>query len=215
MNEREELQGKRFGKWFVVAWNKEKHKWLCKCDCGTEKFIETYTLKSGKSTRCHKCRNLYVGLQNSTHHKTHTRIYRIYRTMLARCYLKSNSKYRDYGERGISVCEEWKKSFVVFHDWAMLNGYADNLQIDRKNNNGNYEPSNCRWVTCKENANNTRKNHKITFKGITKNLCEWAVILNIKSATIRYRLKRGWTIDRALTEKPFVGKNQTYLEVGL
>ena len=94
----------------------------------------------------------------------------------------------------------------------MKNGYQKGLQIDRINNDGNYEPSNCHWVTRKVNANNTSKNRLIIFNGITKNITQWAEYTGIKRETINRRLKRGWTVERALTEKAFIGKNQTYLK---
>ena len=103
--------------------------------------------------------------------------------------------YIYYGAKGISVCEEWMQSFINFYEWAMLNGYNDNLTLDRIDPNGNYEPNNCRWVTMKQQDNNRTDNIKIEFMGEVKTIPEWAELLNLKQYVIRNRLKRGWSVD--------------------
>jgi hypothetical protein len=118
--------------------------------------------------------------------------------MIDRCYNENNNHYRNYGGRGIKVCDEWK-IVSVFREWAELNGYADFLTIDRIDNNGNYCPENCRWVSRKEQNNNTRRNRLITFNGETKNLVEWSEITGIHNNTLKDRLNTGWTIEEALT----------------
>lgn len=141
-----------------------------------------------------------AGRGNLRHGLRHTRLYGIYQHMKQRCYNPNNKDYHCYGERGIIVCDEWLNDFQAFYDWAMSNGYQENLTLDRMNVNGNYEPTNCRWATSKEQANNTRANHYITFEGKTHTMSEWAKIMRISYSTLRYRLNvLHWTIERALT----------------
>lgn len=115
-----------------------------------------------------------------------------------RCYNKNSKRYKDYGGRGVAVCSEWKNDFQAFYNWSMNNGYKKGLQIDRIDNNGNYEPDNCRFATAKENANNRRSNRYITVNNITHTLSEWCNILNLKYKKVTTRLYRGWSIERAL-----------------
>lgn len=124
-----------------------------------------------------------------------------------RCFNENHQSYPHYGGRGITVCEEWRDNFQAFYDWAMANGYSDNLTIDRKDNDGNYEPSNCRWATNKEQANNKRNNRIITFEGETHDVTKWSEIKGIPRATIYTRLCRGWDIEKVLTT-PGVGKEE-------
>ena len=133
------------------------------------------------------------------HKMSNTRIHRIWRMMKHRCNCTTYDSYKHYGGRGIKVCEEWQSSFQNFYEWAVANGYSDNLTIDRKDANGNYEPSNCRWVSMTDQANNRRNNHLVTLNGCTKTLAEWAEAYGIKRDTISHRLIRGWSIERAIT----------------
>ena len=125
----------------------------------------------------------------------------IWVSMLRRCNNSYNKHYKDYGGRGIKICDEWLNSFESFETWAQQNGYNDNLTIDRINNNGNYEPNNCRWITQKEQNNNRRNNHYIEYKGKTYTLTQLARKFNIKVSTLRYRLFLApivWDIESAL-----------------
>ena len=138
-----------------------------------------------------------------------SRLVTIHNGMKYRC---SNPKYRgykNYGGRGIVVCEEWSnsertnighhnnptKGFLAFKEWALKNGYADNLTLDRIDFNGNYEPSNCRWVTMQEQRNNTRKNHFITYKGETRTLAQWARIYGVSYEYLRGKVRKWEKID--------------------
>lgn len=121
--------------------------------------------------------------------------------MIWRCYRKEHNSYKYYGARGISVCDEWQ-TFEPFYQWALSNGYKENLTLDRINNDGNYEPSNCRWITIKEQANNRRTNRLIIYNGETKTISEWAELLGITHQALEYRLNSpSWTIEEALTIK--------------
>ena len=136
------------------------------------------------------------------HGDSRTRLYKIWKSMRGRCYLKSNTSYDRYGARGIKVCPEWQ-DYQTFKDWAVNNGYDDSLTIDRINCNGDYTPSNCRWVTYKEQANNTRRNRILTAFGETMTMTQWAEKTGIKVATIWARLNKGWDVEKALSLKPF------------
>ena len=143
--------------------------------------------------------------ENNGHYKhggKGTKLYEVWCSMKRRCELPSLASYKYYGGRGISVSAEWKESFIAFRNWAYENGYKEGLSLDRIDNNGNYEPSNCRWVTMKEQANNQNHTLKIEYKGEVKTLTEWAELLGIKRHTLYHRIyKNGWDIDRAFTEK--------------
>jgi hypothetical protein len=119
--------------------------------------------------------------------------------MKNRCNNPNVEHYETYGGRGISVCKDWENSFLNFYIWSMNNGYNKNLTIDRIDVNGNYEPNNCRWVTNKEQARNTRRNRVLTYNNETHCISEWAEIKNIKPSTLLRRLDLGWSIEKALT----------------
>lgn len=163
-----DLTGQRFGMLTVTGRcgldvSRKNAMWFCLCDCGDGTITSTSHLKSGhtKSCGCQKGateNNIATRLQ-PTHGMSRTRLYKTWLGMRARCNNPNNPKYDLYGGRGIMVCEEWLHDFVPFHDWAMANGYRDDLTIDRIDCDGNYEPSNCRWATITE-QNRNRRNAK-------------------------------------------------------
>ena len=138
---------------------------------------------------------------NYKHGMYKTRLYKAWDSMKARCYRKSVGPYPKYGGRGITVCDEWKNSFVAFRDWALANGYVEGLSLDRIDPSGNYEPSNCRWVTMKEQENNKRSNRRIEHNGETHTLSEWCDITGIPFHVLHHRFQRGWPTEKALTTK--------------
>lgn len=137
---------------------------------------------------------------NYKHGLRHTRLFSILNNILTRCYNRNFKSFPRYGGRGITVCKEWRINFKSFYDWAMANGYRDDLTIDRIDNNGNYEPSNCRWVDMKRQARNTKRNVNVTINKETKTLIEWCEIYQINYRTVRDRLHRGWSMLDALTK---------------
>jgi hypothetical protein len=198
-----DITGQRFGKLTVLAFDKQdkfrQYMWFCKCDCGNIVSVRGYSLRSGNTQSC-GCVQKEVNIKlRQTHGMADTRIYNIWQGMKQRCSLPSLSCYKYYGGRGITFCDEWQK-FEPFYEWAMANGYADNLTLDRIDVNGNYEPQNCRWITLKEQQRNRRTTHFITFNGETKTLKEWAEQLGINHTTLLERLNYpNWSVEEALT----------------
>ena len=170
----EDLVGRKFNRLTVKSFMRtDKHYntyWLCKCDCGKEVVVTAGSLRSGHSKSCgcymrERSKEL-VTLRNITHGKSYTRLYNIWSNMKARCCNPNNPDFkRWYGVRGITICDEWKNDFQAFYDWSMSHGYDDSLSIDRIDNDGNYEPDNCRWTTSKEQAHNCRPRRRTKNEG--------------------------------------------------
>lgn len=151
-----------------------------------------------------------------THCLSHTRPYRIWCHIKDRCTNPKMQNYRHYGGKGVKMCCEWDEDFMAFHRWAMANGYREDLTIERIDGNGDYEPSNCRWATWKEQANNTTRNHLVTINGATKTIAGWADSSGIRYQIIRDRLYGGMTGERLLNpekrrgHKWYTIKNETH-----
>lgn len=135
------------------------------------------------------------------HGKRNTRLFRIWSNMKSRCYNSNFPDYKNYGMRGISICDEWINDFMSFHTWAIDNGYKENLTIDRIDVNGDYCPKNCRWVTLYQQSINKRTNHFVVLNGVRKTLQEWCDEFGINRKTVCDRLRRGWDIQTALTKE--------------
>lgn len=152
------------------------------------------------------------------HGKSKEKIYSVWHGMIARCEKEYCKEYKNYGARGISVCDEWHDS-KKFIDWSLNNGYEVGLSIDRIDTNGNYEPNNCRWVDMVTQQNNTRRNRKVTIGNETHNVSEWARIKGIPYHYIYRRYEEGWSIEKAITEPikqemeaTYNGETKTFLE---
>lgn len=198
------MKGKYFNYWKVIERaGKTKYgeiTWLCECVCGKRKVVNGATLRNGTSKSCGCMRTELLIERVRTHGKRKTRLYRIWARMIQRTTNKNQKDYDYYGERGIAVCKEWRESFDAFEKWAKENGYAENLTIDRKDNDKGYEPCNCHWVTMKEQNRNTRRTHYLTYNGQTKPLTDWADERQIPRATLDARInKLGWSAEKALT----------------
>lgn len=215
-----DLTGKKFNRLTVISRaENSKHgkvRWKCKCECGNEVIVDASSLRKNSVHSCGCYRTERLNEYSYTHGKSKTRLNNTWRCMKQRCLNPNNSAYKNYGGRGITVCNEWQE-FQPFYDWAIANGYKDDLTIDRIDVNGNYEPSNCRWVDTKTQSNNTRRSHYITYKGETMTLTQWANKLNMNKGTLTKRLNSGWSIEEAFTKQlkgtyTFNGKTQSLEE---
>jgi hypothetical protein len=200
-----DLTGQKFNRLTVIKRVENSKKgdvrWLCQCECGNSKIIAGDSLKAGMTKSC-GCYNKEIASKRlKTHGLTKTRLYRIWSHIKERCYNPNHDAYKNYGGRGIKMCSEWLSDFVNFYNWAIINGYADNLTIDRINNNSDYNPKNCHWVNRTYQNRNRRNTIKFTYENESKTLQEWAEIKNIKYHTLYQRVyKLNWTIEKAITE---------------
>lgn len=200
-----DISNMRFGRLVAIKpVGKDKYHqtlWLCKCDCGKECTTNTNRLCQGKTKSCGCLKNEGNNLK---HGMCYTRLNGIYRKMKQRCYWKNAPCYKNYGGRGITVCDEWlgKDGFKNFMEWSLNNGYADDLTIDRANNDKGYSPQNCRWVDRKTQGRNTRRNHLLSINGETKTMAEWSEKVGIPYSVIIQRInKLGWCAEDAVTKE--------------
>ena len=199
----EDIIGKKFGKLTVIRFiekktlnNRPRYFYECKCECGNIVIREKSNLREGKMSSC----GCYpAGKMNAKHGlwSYDNKLYGVWQTMKARCFRQNCHKYKDYGARNVTVCDEWKNDFKAFNDWAFANGYKEGLSIERIDNDGNYEPSNCKWITKEAQAKNKRSNVFIEFNNERHCLAEWARLLNINYKLLHQRLKNGWSIEKA------------------
>lgn len=200
-----DLTGQRFGRLVVLGKNgkqKDKTYWDCICDCGKITKVETSKLKSGHTKSCGCYMRERAKEANIKHGMFGTKLYNTYCRMKQRCYDKNYPKYKNYGFRGIGICEQWlgKDGFINFYNWAMDNGFNENLSIERIDVNGNYEPDNCKWITMAEQAKNKTTTIKVKYKNNFLTLIELCEKLNLNYKTIWSRIHNGWDIDKAITQ---------------
>ena len=201
----ENLVGRKFGRLEVKEYS-HKNKWVasywkCLCDCGNTKVVRGSSLTSGATRSC-GCLLKEVAIARSTIHGQHKSItYKARRGMLDRCYNPNSKSYKHYGGRGITVCDRWlgKDGFINFLD--DMGDCPKGMAIERIDNNKGYCPENCKWATSKEQNNNKRNNHIITFQSKTQTLAQWAEEIGVTYRTLVNRIDtHGWSEERALTE---------------
>lgn len=204
MSEIIDLTGHQFGKLTVIekAENlRNRSAWKCRCECGNEKIVVTSDLKSGNTKSCGCIQKEFAKNLKYEHGLHDTRLNRIWKAMRQRCSNPRSSAFHIYGAEGKTVCDEWQ-TFKPFYDWAMSHGYKDGLTIERIDSTKGYSPDNCKWATYKEQCNNTRRNHFITYNGKKQTVAQWADEYVIKYKKLYDRLfKLKWDIGKALTIK--------------
>lgn len=199
-----DMTGERFGRLTVTTYAGKAPNghtlWECKCSCGAFVTVSRSNLISGRQVSCGCKRREQAGMINQTHGGRNSRLYSIWCNMITRTTNPKGTAYHRYGGRGVKMCEEWRNNFEAFRDWALANGYTEELTIDRIDNDGGYEPDNCRWVPWSEQFNHRSNTKLITYHGETLSISQWAEKLNISKTMLYQRIKAGWPVERALTE---------------
>lgn len=197
MAKKADIKRMRFGK--LVALEEDGRigtnvAWICKCDCGNTRRIKANSLLSGNSRSCGCGRIEAI----TKHNGTNTKLFNVWRNIKERCTNENYKTYNNYGGRGIKVCDEWLLSYEAFKEWAISSGYREGLTIDRIDVNGNYEPSNCRWATQRQQARNKRNNVFLEFDGKRQCLMDWSAELGVKYNTLSWRRSQGWSTEEIL-----------------
>ena len=206
--------GTQFGKLTIVKElprhtfpsGRSRRRMECSCACGQITSALLNNLTSGHVTSC-GCIGRASGRRNKTHGQSRTLLYGVWCTMRNRCSDPTNISYPNYGGRGITVCKDWQVSFSAFFDWAMASGYRKGLTIERNQNSGDYCPSNCSWVSNRQQQRNTRRNHLVTYQGITKPLVVWCEELGIPYSRTKARIYAGWSASYAFTVPRLTGRS--------
>lgn len=199
-----DITGARFGMLVAirsVVHNNRERAWICVCDCGNEHTASSHNLRSGSVTSCGCDTRRRMAESRTTHGMTGTKEYHAWVDMRRRCNNPNHPAYPNYGERGIRVCTRWEQSFEAFY--SDMGPARKGESLDRLDNNDSYHPSNCRWASTTEQLNNQRRNVRITVNGETHTVAEWSRITGIGAATIRHRLKVGWSPDDSVAEPLF------------
>lgn len=211
-----DISGMRFGHLTVIREVGREHKeivWECKCDCGNIVHRKSYEIRH-KLTNCGCMTKDILREKNSRHGLYGTRIHRTYTNMKTRCYNPHYYLFKNYGGKGITICDEWlgENGLKNFADWSMKNGYSDKLSIDRIDNSKGYSPENCRWVDMRTQQNNRTNNRILSCGGESHTMAEWSKISGIPYFAIQGRLSRGWSEQDAVSrplqrQKNREGKN--------
>ena len=201
ITESKDLLGKQIGRWKILEYcgqvfgisgraRCKRSMWLCKCSCGNQRKLRKTALFRQKNCGCENKRN-------TKHGGSRTITYNTWSSMIARCYSPKNISFGNYGRKGVTVCERWRNSFPDF--LADMGPRPKGMTIDRfPNKDGNYEPSNCRWVTNKEQGRNRSTNRILEFRGESLCCVEWAERFGLTPTIINQRLKRGWSVEKTL-----------------
>lgn len=209
-----DITGQKFGRLTVLKRmdridSQGRRLYECLCECGKVTYVNSHDLKNGSTKSC-GCLGAELFLSRITKHGAYkTRLYKVWGDMKNRCTNKNNDHYKDYGGRGITVCDDWMR-FESFRDWAFSHGYDEYAKfgvctLDRIDVNGNYCPENCRWVDAKTQSNNKRTNVYLEFDGQRHTISEWSEITGIGKTVIRQRILSGWDVEKALTTIPKPG----------
>lgn len=211
----QDLTGQRFGRLVVLERTEDyvspqgRHvvRWKCKCDCGNVKVVSAVHLVQGdvKSCGCYHMERIKDAgrVNNISHGMSKTRIYHLFQNMKWRVMNPDAPNFKNYGGRGIDICDEWKAKdgFENFLKWSMENGYSDEKTLDRIDVNGSYEPSNCRWTNWETQYNNTTKSVKLTYNGKTQTAAQWARELGLDRHTIYERIKKNLPIEEIIAPR--------------
>lgn len=201
-----DLVGRAYGRLKVVSFAgsvNQRSTWLCECTCGASIVASGNCLQTGRTKSCGCLKRSLDGTNTLTHGASKTREYRIWQAMKNRCYNPRVTSYPNYGGRGVRVCARWLNDFEAFY--ADMGPCPQGFSIDRINNDGDYEPGNCRWASRREQARNQRRNRVIEFQGKSQCLSAWANELGMDQSSLRERLER-WPLDRALTYPKLGGR---------
>lgn len=198
-----DISNQRFGRWMAIKPSNETgtdrgKKWLCLCDCGTEKYVRGTDLRFGYTKSCGCLKNENIGNRRRTHGMSNTLLYEIWKSMKARCYRKTSKDYPNYGGAGIRVCDEWKEDFIAFHTWAVQNGYKDHLTIERIDPYRNYEPSNCTWIPNDQQALNRRNSRRFEYERKNYSMRELSEKFNINYNTFRAYIGDGKSVEQII-----------------
>lgn len=171
---------------------------LCKCSCGNTKVVKGNSLRTGNTKSCGCLQKETFSATITKHSKRYSPEYNIYYNMVARCYNRDNSHYKNYGGRGITMCDTWRDSFEAFY--KDMGERPKGMTIDRIDNDKGYSPDNCRWASTIEQGRNKSTNFNITYKGVTRCMAEWSQHLGINHGTLRNRiLRNNWSVEKAFT----------------
>lgn len=206
-----DLTGQKFGRLTVIeragSNSNGRALWRCHCECGNEIIRTGNTLLQGNTKSC-GClvadASSENGKKRATHGLSNSRLFHVWMDMRVRCRDKNEKSYKNYGGRGIKVCEEWNNDFLSFYEWSISSGYDESAPrgsytLERINTNGDYSPENCKWVTMQEQQNNKRCNRFITYNGKTQTMAQWARELNINYTLLKSRFRSGWSVEKAFT----------------
>ena len=214
-----DLSGQKFGKLTAIRYipikdrENKRRNWLCLCECGNYTQVSGDKLISGHTKSCGCAVVEHISNVNRKYEYVSKRLYSVYKSMMNRCYNPKDREYKNYGGRGITVCDEWNSEYGydAFSKWALnesnydVNADRGQCTLDRVDIDKGYSPYNCRWITNKEQQNNKRTNHLIEYKGETHNVTEWAHILGFTVAKMRYHIKMGRTIQQIIDNFPNKG----------